>query len=330
VKHKFWVLILAGIIALGLTVPAFTMGGVRSTHSNTVLLFKEYDTGSGAAIHFGVDDDGLDVKFFGATSGAYALWDESADAWVFNAISMHFGDSDYILFGDDGDGDIKIGFDGTQFVLVANTDDTVAIHFGSSTKASDLKWFDTGSGYVQFDAGNATVVFEDVDQYMNDDDQIFFGDGGAEGRIYSDGTDLIISGDTCKLYGETFTVMCKFGTVAASTDDERPVFVAPFDCTITAAYLMDATGLATSATAITTITLNDKGAGGSGNNAIAAWNCGAAGTVMTAFDPLTMGALDGTHKLLTALDSVTLKKVDTGGVGAGTDEMILMLTYERR
>ena len=27
----------------------------------------------------GVDDTGLDVKFFGASAGAYALWDESAD-----------------------------------------------------------------------------------------------------------------------------------------------------------------------------------------------------------------------------------------------------------
>ena len=31
------------------------------------------------ATTFGVDDTGVDVKFFGATSGAYVLWDESAD-----------------------------------------------------------------------------------------------------------------------------------------------------------------------------------------------------------------------------------------------------------
>lgn len=33
-----------------------------------------------AQIHFGVDDTGLDVKFFGATASAYVLWDESANA----------------------------------------------------------------------------------------------------------------------------------------------------------------------------------------------------------------------------------------------------------
>jgi hypothetical protein len=31
------------------------------------------------AINVGVDDTGYDVKFFGATAGAYMLWDESAD-----------------------------------------------------------------------------------------------------------------------------------------------------------------------------------------------------------------------------------------------------------
>ena len=31
------------------------------------------------AVTVGVDDTGYDVKFFGATSGAYLLWDESAD-----------------------------------------------------------------------------------------------------------------------------------------------------------------------------------------------------------------------------------------------------------
>ena len=36
-----------------------------------------YDT-----ITVGVDDTGHDVKFFGATSGQYLLWDESADKLI--------------------------------------------------------------------------------------------------------------------------------------------------------------------------------------------------------------------------------------------------------
>ena len=222
---------------------------------------------------------------------------------------------------------------GTSIYILPTTDDNV-LYIGKSAVTQKSFWViwtaETSMQTVELSPNVASIFFEDIDQYMNDNDSIFFGDGGAEGYIKSDGSDLIISGDTTKLYGETFTIMCKFGTVAASTDDERGVFVAPFDCTITAAYLLNATTVATSATAITTLTLNDKGSGGAGNNAIAAWNCGATGTVLTAFDAITMGALDGTLKLLTALDTVTIKKVDSGGVGAGTDELVLMLSYKRR
>ena len=49
----------------------------------------------------GVDDTGHDVKFFGATSGSYMLWDESADALIVNAgpifatAKMQTGQSSY-------------------------------------------------------------------------------------------------------------------------------------------------------------------------------------------------------------------------------------------
>lgn len=196
-KYKFWALALMGIFALGIAVSAFGMGGVRSTHSTTALVFKEYVTGSGAAIHFGVDDDGIDVKFFGATSGAYALWDESADAWIFNAMDLHLGDTDYILFGDDASGDIALGFDGTQLTLIANTDDTVAVHLGSSTKASDVKWFDMAAGYVEADAGNSILRLEQVDLELGDADFILFGDDAAgDITLNFDGTQLVLVGNT--------------------------------------------------------------------------------------------------------------------------------------
>ena len=40
------------------------------------------DINIGGKLTVGVDDTGYDVKFFGATSGAYMLWDESADDLV--------------------------------------------------------------------------------------------------------------------------------------------------------------------------------------------------------------------------------------------------------
>jgi len=247
-KHRFWVTILAGIIALGIAIPAFSMGGVRSDHSTSALVFKEYVTGSGAAIHFGVDDDGLDVKFFGATSGAYALWDESEDK----------------------------------------------------------------------------MIFEGADLYLNDNDKLYFGDAGAEGELYSDGSGIIFK-------GQIQTVSCKFGTVAASTDDERPVFVAPFDCELVNAYLVNASAIATSDTACTTLQLTDKSSAGASTNSIASvTNAGTSGTTFAAFDAVSMGTLSATYASVDALDTVTLKKTDSGGTGCATDELIVVITYKRR
>ena len=41
---------------------------------------------TGTPVNFGVDDTGIDVKFFGATSGKYMQWDESADTLLFPEI----------------------------------------------------------------------------------------------------------------------------------------------------------------------------------------------------------------------------------------------------
>jgi hypothetical protein len=51
----------------------------------------------------GVDDTGLDVKFFGATSGSYALWDESADSLLLtDSTPLKIGDSQDLTLYHDG------------------------------------------------------------------------------------------------------------------------------------------------------------------------------------------------------------------------------------
>jgi hypothetical protein len=89
------------------------------------------------AINVGVDDTGYDVKFFGATAGAYMLWDESADDLILGgaaglsvnstalvtgvltttAATVHTGgitmpDNAKAIFGDSSD--LEIYHDGTQ------------------------------------------------------------------------------------------------------------------------------------------------------------------------------------------------------------------------
>ena len=66
---------------------------VKSKWESGNLVFREAVLGNGAQVHFGEDDDGLDVKFFGATASSYMLWDESADKLIINAGTADLGTS---------------------------------------------------------------------------------------------------------------------------------------------------------------------------------------------------------------------------------------------
>ena len=55
-------------------------------------------------ITVGINDTGHDVKFFGATSGSYLLWDESADDLILTNGDIRTADEYGLIFGDGGDG----------------------------------------------------------------------------------------------------------------------------------------------------------------------------------------------------------------------------------
>ena len=63
-----------------------TTGGVTSVITDTI---SQYNN----TVTVGVDDTGYDVKFFGASAGAYMLWDESADQLVIMGKSADAVDS---------------------------------------------------------------------------------------------------------------------------------------------------------------------------------------------------------------------------------------------
>jgi len=67
-----------------------------------------------ATLTVGVDDTGHDVKFFGATSGAYMLWDESTDDLVLA------GAANLYLY--DAGGGEKLSSDGTDLTISAGAD----------------------------------------------------------------------------------------------------------------------------------------------------------------------------------------------------------------
>ncbi len=84
------------------------------------------------AVTVGVDDTGVDVKFFGATSGSFLLWDESDDA-------LELTDSSPIKIGDGGD--MQIYHDGSNSYItnsqgalkLATETSGIAITLGHST-----------------------------------------------------------------------------------------------------------------------------------------------------------------------------------------------------
>jgi hypothetical protein len=73
-----------------------------------------------ATVTVGVDDTGYDVKFFGATAGAYMLWDESADDLILG------GAGGLVVAGNvDFNGDLDV--DGTTNLDVVDIDGTLNV-----------------------------------------------------------------------------------------------------------------------------------------------------------------------------------------------------------
>jgi len=104
----------------------------------------------------GVDDTGLDVKFFGATAGSFLLWDESDDA-------LELTDSSPIKIGDGGD--MTIYHDGSNSYItnatgalkLATETSGIAVTIGHSTSEVTIADNLTVSGNLTV-TGTQTIV----------------------------------------------------------------------------------------------------------------------------------------------------------------------------
>ena len=146
----------------------------------------------------GVDDTGYDVKFFGATSGNYMLWDESADSLLVN------GDIDMVTNGNridlDTDNDTSIR---------ASADDTITIEVGGSdlialTTTSTFSCpvtvgvNDTGHDVKFFGATSGKYILWDESDdalIIPDSTNIKIGTGN-DLQLYHDGSDSYIKNAT--------------------------------------------------------------------------------------------------------------------------------------
>ena len=113
----------------------------------------------------GVDDTGLDVKFFGATSGSYALWDESAD-------SLLLTDSTPIKVGDAQD--MTLYHDGTNSFItnktgalkLATETSGIAITIGHTT--SEVTVADNLTVTGDFTVSGTTTTVDSTTVNLND------------------------------------------------------------------------------------------------------------------------------------------------------------------
>ena len=142
-------------------------------------------------VQVGVDDAGHDVKFFGATSGRYLLWDESQDR-------LEFVDSVQATFGSSSD--FKIYHDGSN---AYQTNDTGHMYFINYADDSDIVFqSDDGSGgateYFRLDGSSKLNVFS---QNARVEDNIAFQCGGGNDlRIYHNATDSYVDNANGDLY----------------------------------------------------------------------------------------------------------------------------------
>ena len=97
---------------------------VEQDGSGKILNLKDggstvFDVADGGAVTtigtltVGVDDTGHDVKYFGATSGSYMLWDESADRAVINAGTMMIGGAETVTQRNSGQSKLDINASNT-------------------------------------------------------------------------------------------------------------------------------------------------------------------------------------------------------------------------
>jgi len=136
-------------------------------------------------IEVGVDDTGYDVKFFGATSGRYLLWDESDDA-------LEFTDNARIKIGTGND--LNIYNDGTNSYIATNNTSGNFIITQNVDDADLVFKCDDGSGgntaYITLDGGlGYTTVQKDI--RFNDSVELLFGTD-SDFKIKHDGSDAFI------------------------------------------------------------------------------------------------------------------------------------------
>ena len=141
-----------------------------------------------ATLTVGEDDTGYDVKFFGATSGAYMLWDESTDDLVLAGASK--------LYLYDAAGGESLSSDGTDLTINAGTDLNLTAGTDINVPANVGLTFGNDAEKIEGDGTDLTISGNNINLTATADVNIPSGVGvtfATAEKIESDGTDLTIT-----------------------------------------------------------------------------------------------------------------------------------------
>jgi hypothetical protein len=164
------------------------------------------------AINVGVDDTGYDVKFFGATAGAYMLWDESADDLILGGAAGLSVNSTALVTGVLTTTAATVSNGGGQFngAINVGVDDTgYDVKFFGATAGAYMLWDESADDLILGGAAglsvNSTALVTGVltttaatvhtgGITMPDNAKAIFG-SGSDLEIYHDGTNNIFAGN---------------------------------------------------------------------------------------------------------------------------------------
>ena len=110
----------------------------------------------------GVDDTGHDVKFFGATTGAYMLWDESEDDFIIRRGQIKvLNNSDVVNFLVNTNGNVTLGGDLSVGDDIKLTSDSSIINFGANDEITLTHVHNSGLTLTNtITSDNTPVVFQ--------------------------------------------------------------------------------------------------------------------------------------------------------------------------
>ena len=188
--------------------------GLGSTVGTTPIIAideNKLSTFSGA-VTVGVDDTGHDVKLFGATSGSFALWDESADSLLLtDSTPLKIGDAQDLTLYHDGSNSYITNAVGA--LKIATETSGIALTIGHTTSETTVADNLTVTGTVTITGGQ--IVFPGTQAASANVNTLDDYEEGVWTGTISDGTNnatMSASGGVYTKIGDMVNVGVKFAT----------------------------------------------------------------------------------------------------------------------